>query len=430
MELLKDLRSNWAVLTAKVVVIVLLALCWYNVASFTQSTAQAVAQGLSARADADLYTVVDDLAPAAFEAVRHDERALDGVASFVDRVDEEPGFDFISSYDQPVTVQDFRGDDRFDVGYGTEYTLNGPYRDESGRTVRDVKSVQLNETAYDFAGLSVDDGEPIPWAAVDWGSGRIPVLLGDEYHGVYELGAVITGAVILQEQELEVVGFLRPDSAMYFRGQANHYLDDTIVVPYPPELAGLDRAALNRLDPELFGRLAFQILNADLAVDRDLDFGDVVARLDAIGNDTGFGSYTLLGVPAYLVQLGLVRQLVRDNLALMTALLAVLTAGVGTVTLSLNRLLRSRRTPVARLHHLLGRSPDGASRLFGASCLCEYAAALGSFLTVSSLVPNDSDVARIGVATVLVGWSLIDARLQRRGIRDRLTTRPRRGTAR
>lgn len=422
MELLNDLRSNWTIIVAKIVLLVLLALCLYNVTSFTQSTSQAVAQGLSADADVDLYTVVDDLDPDAFEAIRRDQQALDAVASFTDRIDDEPGFDFISSYDQPVTVQDFRGDDRFDVGYGTEYTLDGKYHDESGRSVQDIKSIQLTETAYEFAGLSVQDGESIEWDTVDWGSGRIPVLLGNEYRGVYELGERLTGTVILQEQELEVVGFLEPDSAMYFRGEANHYLDDTVVVPYPPTLAGLDRAALDRLDPELFGRLVFQVLNADLAVDRSLDFGDVVARLDAIGDVTGFRSYTLLGVPTYLVQLSLVRQLVQDNLVLVTSLLVVLTAGVGIITAFLNRLLHHGRAPVARVHHLLGRSPDATNGLFRASRLAEYVAALGLFLATSALLPNDSAMARLGAGTALLLWCVVDGVIARRAVRIELTT--------
>jgi len=430
MELLNDLRSNWTIIVAKIVLVVLLTLCWYNVASFTQSTSQAVAQGLSADADVDLYTVVDDLGPDAFEAIRRDQHPLDDVASFVGRVDDEPGFDFISSYDQPVTVQDFRGDDRFDVGYGTEYTLNGKYQDESGRSVQDIKSIQLNETAYEFAGLSVQDGKPIEWSAVDWGSGRIPVLLGNEYRGVYELGERLTGAVILQEQELEVVGFLEPNSAMYFRGEATHYLDDTVIVPYPPTLAGLDRAALDRLDPELFGRLVFQVLNADLAVGHSLDFGDVVARLDAIGDDTGFRSYTLLGVPTYLVQLSLVRQVIQDNLVLVTALLVVLTVGVAVVTAFLNRLLHHRRAPVAHVHHLLGRSPDATNRLFRASRLTEYTAALGLFLASSALLPNDSAMARLGAGTALLLWCVVDGVLGRRAVRIELTTQRRRGTPR
>ncbi|WP_159572021.1 hypothetical protein [Curtobacterium sp. 18060] len=430
MELLNDLRSNWTIIVAKIVLIVLLALCWYNVASFTQSTSQAVTQGLSTVADADLYTVIDDLDPEAFEAIRRDERALDAVASFVDRIDDEPGFRFISSYDQPVTVQDFRGDDRFDVGYGTEYTLNGKYQDESGRSVQDIKSIQLNETAFEFAGLSVQDGKPIDWDAVDWASGRIPVLLGNEYRGVYELGQRLTGSVILQEQELEVVGFLEPDSAMYFRGEANHYLDDTVIVPYPPTLAGLDRAALDRLDPELFGRLVFQVLNADLAVDRSLDFGGVVARLDEIGDDTGFGSCTLLGVPTYLVQLSLVRQLIQDNMVLVTALLVVLTAGVGIITAFLDRLLHHRRAPVARVHHLLGKSPNRTNRLFRASRLTEYAAAFGLFLATSAVLPNDSATARFGAGTILLLWCVVDGAVSRGAVRIELTTQRRRGTPR
>ncbi|MEG8037030.1 hypothetical protein QP157_17435 [Sphingomonas sp. LR61] len=296
--------------------------------------------------------------------------------------------------------------------------------------MQDIKSIQLNETAYEFAGLSVQDGEPIEWATVDWGSGRIPVLLGNEYRGVYELGQHLTGAVILQEQELEVVGFLEPDSVMYFRGEANHYLDDTVIVPYPPALAGLDRAALDRLDPELFGRLVFQVLNADLAVDRGLDFGGVVARLDEIGDDTGFRSYTLLGVPTYLVQLSLVRQLIQDNLVLVTALLVSLTAGVGIITAFLNRLLHHRRAPVARVHHLLGKSPNHTNRLFRASRLTEYAAAFGLFLATSAVLPNDSATARFGAGTILLLWCVVDGAVSRGAVRIELTTQRRRGTPR
>lgn len=256
------------------------------------------------------------------------------------------------------------------------------------------------------------------------------MLLGNEYRGVYELGQHLTGAVILQEQELEVVGFLEPDSAMYFRGEANHYLDDTVIVPYPPTLAGPERAALDRLDPELFGRLVFQVLNADLAVDRSFGFGGVVARLDAIGDDTGFRSYTLLGVPTYLVQLSLVRQLVQDNLVLVTALIVVLTAGVGIITAFLNRLLHHRRAPVARVHHLLGRCPNRTNRLFRASRLTEYTAAFGLFLATSAVLPNDSAMARFGTGTALLLWCVVDGALGRRAVRIELTSQRRRGAPR
>lgn len=430
MELLNDVRSNWGVLVAKVVLVVLLALCWYNVSSFTQSTSRAIEQGLSGGSDAELYTVIDDLEPDAFEAMRRDPQALDKAAAFTDRIDGEPGFDFISSYDQPVTVTDFRGDDRFDVGYGTEYTLTGPYQDESGRTVQDVKSLQLSERAFSFAGLSVKDGSPIPWSEVDWGSGRIPVLLGAGYRGVYALGDVITGTVILHEQELEVVGFLEPDSAMYFRGETNHYVDDTILVPYPPTLTGLDRAALDRQDPELFGRLVFQVLNADVAVDRSLDFGDVLARLDRIGNETGYTSYTVLGVPTYLVRLSLVRQLIQENLTLVITLLGGLTFSTGMIAASLNRLLQHRRLPVARAHYVLGKSPSHTNRLFGASRFTEYTAVLGAFLAVSALLPNNSDTARLSTSAFLLLWCAADALLQGHNLRTAVTVQERRGTVR
>jgi hypothetical protein len=430
MELLNDLKANWAILVAKTLLLVLLALSWYNVASFTQSTAQAVAQGLSAAADVDLYSVIDDLDPDAFETTRRDPDAVDAVAAFVDRLSRERGFDFISSFDQPVTVQDFRGDERFDVGYGTEYTLAGPYEDERGRRVQDVKSIQLNRAAFEFAGLSVRAGPSLAWDDVDWGSGRIPVLLGDDYRGVYEIGQTLTGAVILQDEQLEVIGFLEPDSAMYFRGEANHYLDDTILVPYPPTLTGLDRASLDQLDPEFFGRLVFQVLNADLAVDRALDFSDVAAQLRRIGAETGFTSYSLLGVPTYLVQLSFVRQIIQDNVVLISMLLVALTGGVVIITVFLNRVLQHRRASVARVHHLLGKSPDRTVRLFTTSCLIEHAATTALFLAITTLLPNDSDVARLTAGAFLLLWCILDGLAERRAIRLELTPQRRTGAIR
>jgi hypothetical protein len=85
---------------------------------------------------------------------------------------------------------------------------------------------------------------------------------------------------------------------------------------------------------------------------------------------------------------------------------------------------------VARVHHLLGRSPDATNRLFRASRLTEYTAALGLFLAISTLLPNDSAMARLGAGTALLLWCVADGALGRRAVRIELTTQPRRGTPR
>ncbi|KTR09547.1 hypothetical protein [Curtobacterium luteum] len=172
------------------------------------------------------------------------------------------------------------------------------------------------------------------------------------------------------------------------------------------------------------------MLNADVAVDRSLDSGDVLARLDKISNETGYTSYTVLGVPTYLVQLSLVRQLIEENLTLVITLLGGLTISMGMIAAFLNQLLQHRRLPVAHAHYILGKSPSHTNRLFGASRFTEYTAVLGAFLAISALLPNNSDTARLSTSVVLLLWCAADALLQGHNLRTGVTVHERRGTVR
>jgi hypothetical protein len=103
---------------------------------------------------------------------------------------------------------------------------------------------------------------------------------------------------------------------------------------------------------------------------------------------------------------------------------------VGIITAFLNRLLHHRRAPVARVHRLLGKSPNHTNRLFRASRLTEFTAAIGLFLATSAVLPNDSALARSGAGAALLLWCVVDGAFSRRAVRIELTTRRRRGTPR
>lgn len=413
MELIRDLRDNGTVILAKVATLTLVALSLYSYGTFVQSTSLAVDNGLSRTADVDVYTLIDQFTgdPAGFERFRASPARLDELSAFVEDLDDEPGIRFISAYDQPLPVTHFRGDERFDVGYGTEYSMRGEYADESGRVVRDLKSIQMNQSAFEFAGLRVVAGSEPDWGAVDYTAPSVPVLLGADYDGVYDVGDTFDGSLLFRDLTFEVRGFVAPDSTMYFRGDVNHFVDDTVIVPYPEALASLIDT-----DQAFAGMLEFQMLNADLAVNRHLTVDDVLARLDRLADSTGFTDYSLTGVPTYFVQLSQVRRLVQDNVALLSAILVLLVIAAAVGIGFLNTRLAERRRRVSTAHWLVGRDRRSLVFRFTPSWLLEQVVALIAFVIGCALLPNQHGYPFLAVLVFLVVWMTADTLAQRHAL--------------
>ena len=405
MELMRDVRRTGPLVLAKVVVLVLVSLSLYGFGTFVQSTALAVDRRLSDRADVDLYTIIDRFTgdPDGFERFRASETDVDRLAAFVDALDEQQGIDRISAYDQPLVLTDPPADERFDLGYGTEYTLRGEYHDERGRPVRDVKSVQLDEQAWEFAGLEVAEGTEPRWDAIDYQQ-PVPVVLGADYAGSYAVGEELSATLLFRELRLVVAGFLPPDAAMYFRGDLEHYVDDAVLLPYPPRLAGLAGS-----DLEFAGLLGFQVLNGDLAVDRDLSVDDVLAILGGIGTATGFTDYSLTGVPTYVVQLASVRQLVQDNLHLLGTVLVLIVLAGATACAFLGRLVAARRRPVWSAYWVAGRGTAALIRMWAPLWVVEHLVGLVGFMLICSALPNRHGVPFLTVLAFAAVWAAVDA---------------------
>lgn len=413
MELIRDVRNNGHLLLAKIAVVVLVALAAYSFGTFVVSTEQAVDRSLSDRADVEIATLIDEFGadPEGFERFRRSPERIERLAAFVDRLSEQQGFDFISAFDQPLPLTGFRGDSRFEVGYGTEAAPRGAYEDDAGRRVRDVSSVQMTCDAFAFSGLRVMRGTEPDWHAVRYDDGVVPVVLGADYADVYDLGDELRGSLLFHDLRFTVVGFLEPDSAAYFRGDLDHFLDDTVVVPYPSRLAGL-----TEIDAGFAGILAFQVLNGDLAIDPDVSSEDLLDRLEALGQQTGFTSWSLTGVPTYLVELAQVRQLVQDNLALLSCILLLLATGAAVTAGFLSILLTRRRDPIWAAHATVGRTPREVVTRAVPLWVAEHAVALSAFVATCAFLPNRHAVPLFVVIGTLLAWMTVDGLAQRRAL--------------
>ncbi|MFJ4106621.1 hypothetical protein [Oerskovia enterophila] len=323
-EVLIDLRRNVVPISVKVVVLALFFLIVATVASFATSVSSAISSAFSEETEVDLFGVVDTLTdPDAFYAFRQSTRSIQQLGAFYDGLNTSDDLTLLSAFDQQIPVQDFRGGDEFDPGYGNELSLTDEYVDAtSGSVVEDVRAMQMNRQALEFYDIEVASGTSIDWGTVDYPGGKVPVLLGSAYEGVYQVGERLSGSLYLRPMEFEVVGILRQGSAMFYKGEMNTYLDSAMIVPYPESLT-----EIGSLDQEFLGILSFAMINADVASGGGTGFDGVADELRQISMRTGFEDYSLIGVPTYLIQFGLMRQLIVDNRGLLVVVLALLAGG-------------------------------------------------------------------------------------------------------
>lgn len=385
MEVLRDIKSNGLFAFLKILTLGLLLVSVYNISSFSQSADDAIDKSFSSDAGVDMYGITDTFFdPDSFYDFRQSQESLDSLARFYNALNEHPSLNFLSSFNQPMPIANFRGGETFDRGYGTDMEIRGEYRDEqAGVVVRDVKSLQLNQATYDFYNLGVDGGEDLDWNRVDYDSGSIPVLLGSNYRGIYNPGDVIKTNYYSVGMDLVVSGFLAEDSSIFYKGEMNTFLGDYLVIPYPPKLSPVT-------DENMYfnGILYFAMAAGDIAVDQSKDAGGVMRLIASVSNQTGFKDYTLLNVPSYLTQYQFMKDIIQQNAALLTALGALLATGVVLINGSLSRHQVRRRSQQYSIRWLQGQSSKSISLLNSGLTFLEYAVLAVSVTVAVSFLPN------------------------------------------
>lgn len=408
---MRDLRASGLLILVKVVVVATFAVALYTFGTFAQSTSRAVNGSLANDRGVELYGLIDSFLadPDGFERFRASEEDLTTLIRFLDGLESSARVDLLAAFDQPLVVRDFGAGKDFDANAGTDIPERGAYTDEHGVTVRDVQSMQMNREAFEFARLRVASGSIPTWATIDYRSGVLPVVLGASYEGVFALGDELDAHLYGAEQRLRVVGFLETGSALFYRGQLNHFLDETIVVPYPSDLG-----ALLRDDQYLAGIVAFAMLNSDLAAPADATFDEVVNELGAIASTSGFTSYSLQGVATYLVQLRLVRQIVVENFALLSGVMLMI--GLATVVLCwrINLAVCSRRDAWVAVRRAVGHDDRAIIRAVASGWFLEYAVIIATYALWCAWLPNHHAYPFLGILALLALWFSVDGVARRR----------------
>lgn len=401
-ELWYDLRRCWPLRIIKCGIAAAISLCVYTLLAFAFSADGAIQQSFSRQANFDIYSLVDSFMdnPEGFYAFRQSDEKLRSLAGFDNALSSGADFVYLSAFDQPVPVFDFKGGAEFGYSYGTGSGSDA--FDFDGRSAFNAKAIQINRAAFDFNGLQVDQGDSLPWSDVDWNQSSLPVLLGSAYEGVYGLGDSLEGSLYGRSITFEVVGFLEGGSGILYQGNPAFGIDYSILIPYPASFEGLANAE------DSFGGIAlFAYVNGELAVAKGEQAGVLLDTLDRIAQSTGFDDYAVAGLYDYATKMAQVRQLIGDNVVV-AGLMTVLVACVGCVILvAVDLSLASRHLVRRRVAELLGDVNVWWSEVAGIALFWWVVAAALSMLLVGAL-PYWNPASQFVTLAALLLLALLD----------------------
>lgn len=397
-----DARRNALLLIGKCAVLSVIALCVYTLVAFSTSSEGAVRQSFERQAEYDLLSLADAFMtdPEGFYEFRQNGEGLQALSRFDDLLTSSTSFGFLSLFDQPVPVLEFKGGPEFGASYGRGAMSD--VTDMNGELAFNAKAMQINKQAYDFYGIEVSKGNGIAWSDVDYRGMRIPVLLGAAYESVYLPGDVLAGSFYGRNATFEVKGILERGSTVAYLGDPAYALDYSIVIPYPASFDGFATVG-DGFD----GILLFAYVNGEVAVKRGTETSKVLDELDSISRQSGFESYEMVGLYDYSTMYSHVRRLISENLDLskrIVALVALLGFGV---IVSFDWALASRRTRRGEVALLLGESLDWRRTLALISVVWWGLSAALSICLVWAL-PYHNIVAGMTLAPVLLVECVLD----------------------
>lgn len=403
-----DTRRNALFLILKALICTLVLVMLYHLASFAFTEHEAHTK-LATRSNMTLHTLVDTMIdPEAFSDFLSSPEAIQAMARFCDVLTQSEQLTFATTFNQPVPLYNFRGDETFGYTYGTTGMSSNSITDAEGTPMFQVKALQLNQKAFDFYNLGVSQGTTIPWADVDYAAGTIPVLLGARYATTYHVGDMLQGAYYSDMKNFKVVGFLDESASIWFKGQPDLTLSSYLVIPYPAHL-------LEQTHSEAANLMSIVVpayFNGDLLAPSSYGTAEVIEELDRIASHTGYFDYSLIDIPAYRVQLRLMRSLIEHGSNLLIALVALLTTSGCVTVLVLDVLMARRRQRVAAVKHLLGEADAEGIRPVAGHILIEHILICPIVTAIVINLPNANALALISAIGGFVIFTLINLAVQ------------------
>ncbi|MSS63838.1 hypothetical protein [Velocimicrobium porci] len=209
------------------------------------------------------------------------------VDNFYNQLNSSEDFDLLTSFNQAIEVTDFKGDNNF-------YYNSEEFIEKHTPLNVNIKSLQLNQKAYHFYKIEIDNGIEIPWDDISYKDKHIPVLLGPDYKKYYHYGDIIKGNYYSKDVDFEVIGFLKDGCSIKYKNISDLNLDTYMLIPYPPSLWEVND------DFQFESLLYFAMVNCDIVP--FVSETQILKDIKEIANQTGFTNFSFVGIDNFQIQ--------------------------------------------------------------------------------------------------------------------------------
>lgn len=287
-----------------------------------------------------IYQLLDGyFNPDEFTEFRERENSLDILKNYYNELNSASSFQYLSMFNQKLFTDDLKG-------------VFPDIQMMEGRTTKVLDSFQINKQAYDYFTLSIVEGRQLSSEDfLDRGE-IVPVIIGSNYKKYLAVGDTFEAIYYQKEVLLEVVGILQPDTFLYFNGDPEFYLDNSIIIPY-----------VNYNNPKTefeqwFQKIVyFAMINGYISIPIGDDFtNNMKEELEVIAHRSGFYNYLFIGSnPNTQPYIGLIN-VINSNYDLVKLLFYFLFF-LNVVTICLQMcLIQKKRLPSLAVHYLHGAS--------------------------------------------------------------------------
>lgn len=284
--------------------------------------------------DKAIYQLIDGYyEPDAFTAFRSEPNALNILKNYYHALMNAESFQYLAMFDQSITINDVNG-----------------AADNDGGQLKEAEAFQMNEQACQYFELNVIEGRAFQQGDFDDNGNVMPVLMGNSYMNAFEVGDRLPATYYQKEVELEIIGFLRENTMIYYNGNYEFYLDQYIILPY------IHYDAPQTESDESFQEIVyFAMINGYISISSgDAHTQDMMAEMEAIAEKTGFYNYVFIGSNPNLQQYRGLINILNKNYDLILSLL-ILSFLVNMVTLGVQAyMMQQRRLRMMAIHYLNG----------------------------------------------------------------------------
>lgn len=248
-----------------------------------------------------VYQIIDDYYDGeAFDKFNQAEDALSDVKAFYEGLDHASDFQYITMTDQFVEISKPDIPQNF-IPNGFPLTEAAEYKP--------VRSFQINERGISYFGLGAASGRI--WQNADFAepAGSIPVLLGANYTGTFQLGEKVKVRYYQKIMDAQVVGFLHPNSKVFYFNDPEFYLDDYFIMPYVNWGNPVSAA------DSIFQKICyFAMVNRFVITEKnELAVQRMMQSIDIISQEAGGFQYSFVGMNPQLLRYNWLVSILRAN---------------------------------------------------------------------------------------------------------------------